>query len=103
MHLHVQKTNWDRWRIVVLFAVAMAWVESAAVDHLRTHIDRIVPYQANPLPTIGGLGPVEMTREFATLVMPLTVGMLAGHRWRWCSCPRRCSVNSKAPRRGAES
>lgn len=71
-----------RWLTVVLFAAAMAWVESAVVFYLRTHIDRIVPYQANPLPIIGGFGPVEMVRELATLVMLFTVGALAGRTWR---------------------
>ncbi len=60
----------------------MAWVESAVVDYQRTKVDRIEPYQSNPLPLIGRLGPVELTREAATLVMLLTVGMLAGRNWR---------------------
>jgi hypothetical protein len=71
-----------RWGVVVLYAIAMAWVESAAVFYLRTMIDRIDPYQPNPLPMIGGLGPAELVREAATLVMLLTVGMLAGRNWR---------------------
>ena len=62
--------------------MAMAWVESAVVYYLRTHIDRIEPYQANPLPLIGGLGPVELVRELATLIMLFTVGLLAGRTWR---------------------
>src|SRR5512137_1441106 len=70
------------WLMVVTFASAMAWVESAVVYYLRTHIDRIVPYQPNPLPIIGGLGPVEMVRELATLMMLFTVGTLAGRTWR---------------------
>jgi hypothetical protein len=41
-------------------------------------VDRLDPYQANPLPIQGILGPVELVREAATLVMLLTVGMLAG-------------------------
>jgi hypothetical protein len=49
---------------------------------LRTHIDRIEPYQPNPLPIIGGLGPVELMRELATMVMLFTVGALAGRTWR---------------------
>jgi hypothetical protein len=57
-------------------------VESAVVFYLRTHIDRIVPYQPYPLPIIGGLGPVEAMRELATLIMLFTVGMLAGRTWR---------------------
>ena len=60
----------------------MAWVESAVVYYLRTHIDRIEPYQPNPLPIVGGLGAVEFAREFATLVMLFTVGALAGRTWR---------------------
>jgi len=71
-----------RWLTVAAFAAAMAWVESAVVFYLRTMIDRIEPHQAMPLPVIGGLGPVEMVREFATLIMLLTVGMLAGRTWR---------------------
>jgi len=71
-----------RWAVVVLYAMAMAWVESAVVYYLRIHIDRIEPYQPNPLPVIGFLGPVEAIREAATLVMLLTVGMLAGRNWR---------------------
>jgi len=74
--------GWKRWLVVVCFAAAMAWVESAVVFDLRTMVDRIQPYQENPLPLIGPLGPVELGREFATLVMLFTVGMLAGDTWR---------------------
>lgn len=70
-----------RWLVVVAFAVAMAWVESASVYYIRTVTDRIVPYQADPLPIRGVLGHVELVREAATLVMLLTVGMLAGGTW----------------------
>lgn len=75
-------TRFAHWWIVVIFALAMAWVESAVVYYLRTHIDRIVPYQPDPLPIIGGLGPVELVRELATLIMLFTVGWLAGTTWR---------------------
>ncbi len=71
-----------RWLTVVAFAIAFAWVESAVVFYLRTHIDRIIPYQAYPLPIIGGFGPIEFAREFATMVMLFTVGVLAGRSWR---------------------
>jgi hypothetical protein len=71
-----------RWAVVAAFAVAMAWVESAVVLYIRTLVNRIEPYQADPLPLIGSLGPVELVRELATLVMLLTVGMLAGNTWR---------------------
>lgn len=74
--------TWARWSTVVLFAIAMAWVESAVVFYLRTMIDRIEPYQANPLPVFGGLAKAELVREAATLVMIFTVGMLAGRTWR---------------------
>src|SRR5262249_53249367 len=71
-----------RWCTVVAFAVAMAWVESAVVFYLRTMLNRIEPYQPNPLPMIGGLGSAEMIREAATLVMLMAVGILAGRSWR---------------------
>lgn len=70
------------WSVVVLFAMAMAWVESAVVFYLRTMIDRIEPYQANPLPNFGGLAKAELIREAATLVMLFTVGWLAARNWR---------------------
>src|SRR5690349_24486935 len=71
-----------RWFVVVIYAVAMAWVEAAVVYYLRTMLNRIEPYQARPLPIIGGLGLAEMVREAATLIMLLAVGTLAGRRWR---------------------
>jgi len=71
-----------RWSIVFLYAVAMAWVESAVVLDLRTMFARIDPYQPNPLPEIGNLGPAEIIREAATMIMLLTVGVLAGRNWR---------------------
>ena len=75
-------SNWDRWLIVCAFAIAMAWVESAVVFDLRTMVDRIQPYQENPLPLVGKLGPVELVRELATMIMLFTVGVLAGKTWR---------------------
>src|SRR4249920_74553 len=72
----------QRWLTVVIYAAAMAWVESAVVYYLRTHIDRIEPYQPNPLPLVGGLGPVELGRELATMIMLFMVGALAGRTWR---------------------
>ncbi len=67
---------------VVVFALAMAWVEAAVVFYLRTMIDRVEPRQPEPLPVMGGLGPAELVREAATLVMLLAVGVLAGKTWR---------------------
>src|SRR5262245_47638945 len=70
--------KWGRWGLVAIFAIAMAWVESAVVFYLRTMLDRIEPYQPNPLPNFGGLAKAELVREAATLVMLFTVGWLAG-------------------------
>lgn len=68
---------------VMLYAAAMAWVESAVVFYLRTMIDRIDPYQPNPLPmTAFGFGQVELLREAATLLMLVMVGCLAGRTQR---------------------
>ena len=82
MNTPLQNTDWRRWLTVVGYAIAMAWVESAVAYYLRTMIHRIDPYQPNPLPIIGGLGPVEMVREAATIIMLLTVGLLAGRNCR---------------------
>jgi hypothetical protein len=67
-----------RWLVVATFAIAMAWVEAAVVYYLRTLVNRIEPYQPNPLPIATGLGEAELVRELATLVMLVTVGWLAG-------------------------
>lgn len=71
-----------RWVVVVAFAIAMAWVEAASVFYIRALVDRIEPYQADPLPMNGALGRVELWREAATLVMIATLGVLAGRTWR---------------------
>jgi hypothetical protein len=71
-----------RLLVVAGFAIAMAWVESAVVFYLRTLVDRIEPYQANPLPIAGNLGGAELVREAATLVMLAAVGWLAGRTGR---------------------
>ena len=67
--------------VVLAFAVGMAWVEAASVYYIRALVDRIIPYQATPLPIHGVLGGVELVREAATLVMLLTLGMLAARSW----------------------
>lgn len=71
-----------RWLVVVVFAIAMAWVEAASVYYLRAMVDRLEPYQTNPLPIRGVLGQVELVREAATLIMLATLGMLAGRTRR---------------------
>jgi hypothetical protein len=63
--------------VVTAFAIAMAWVKAAVVFYLRRMVDRIEPYQANPLPMAGDIGGAELVRELATLVMLATVGWLA--------------------------
>jgi hypothetical protein len=72
----------SRWSVVVIYSIAMAWVEAVVVYYLRTMVDRIEPHRPNPLPIIGGLGTAELVREAATLVMLLAVGTLAGRNWR---------------------
>jgi hypothetical protein len=71
-----------RWSTVAVFAVAMAWVEAAVVFYLRTLVDRIQPYQPDPLPVSGSIGFAELVRELSTLVMLITVGTLAGRTWQ---------------------
>ena len=66
------------WILVAIFAIAMAWVEAAVVYDLRLLVDRLEPYQPNPLPISGALGNIELAREAATLVMLAAVGALAG-------------------------
>lgn len=75
-------TEKQKMFVVVIFAAAMAWVESAVVVYLRTMIDRIIPYQPDPLPNFVGLGQIEVVREAATLVMLVTIGWLAGRTRR---------------------
>jgi hypothetical protein len=70
-----------RWTVVAAFALAMAWVEAAVVFYLRTLVNRLEPYQTQPLPDLPGAW-AELVRELATLVMLLTVGWLAGRTWR---------------------
>ena len=74
--------NRTRLIVVILFALAMAWVESAVVFYLRTMFDRIEPYQPHPFPISLGIGVAEIIRELATMIMLLTVGWLAGNTWR---------------------
>lgn len=69
-----------RFAAVQVYALAMAYVEAAAVLYLRTiygGIDPVGPRSTpfNPVPSFGG---VEMGREAATMVMLAAVGWLAG-------------------------
>jgi len=71
-----------RWWIVFVYALAMAWVEAAVVVYLRTLVNRLEPYQPNPLPIMGRMSEIELVREAATMVMLAAVGMLGGRTWR---------------------
>lgn len=82
MKASLTATAATRWLAVFLFAIAMARVESSVVFYLRTMIDRIEPYQPNPLPVFGGFAKAELIREAATLVMLATAGWLAGRNAR---------------------
>lgn len=79
---HWLNSRWRRWFVVVLYALAMAWVEAAVVFYIRSHIDRLVPYQPEPLPVVGGFALAEIVRECATMIMLATLGCLAGRTWR---------------------
>ena len=71
-----------RFAIVVIFSIAMAWMESATVAYLRTLVNRVEPYQHLPLPVADSFGTTELIREAATLVMLVTLGWLAGKSWK---------------------
>ena len=80
MNDHVSERG--RWAVVIAYAIAIAYVEAACVFYIRALVDRIEPYQPNPLPITGALGNVELWREAATLVMIAAVGLLAARTWR---------------------
>ena len=71
-----------RFALIVIFSIAMAWMESSTVFYLRTLVNRIEPYQRTPLPITDSFGVTEIVREAATLIMLLTVGWLAGASWK---------------------
>ena len=68
---------------VVVFAVAMAYMESAVVVYLQRALG-ITPDSLFPLRNgemVGNLAAIEVGREFATLVMLVAIGWLLGRRW----------------------
>src|ERR1035437_3329273 len=68
---------------VVVFAAAMAYLESAVVVYLQRALD-ISPDHLFPLSRpdmVGDLAAIEVGRELATIVMLVGVGCLAGRRW----------------------
>lgn len=80
-----------RATVVVAYAFAMAYLESAVVVYLQRAL-LITPTALFPLrdqAMLGGLGSIEIGREVATIVMLATVGWLAGgtsfERLAWTS------------------
>jgi hypothetical protein len=68
---------------VFVFAIAMAYLESAVVVYLQRALG-ITPDSLFPLreaETVGDLAAIEVGREFATLVMLIAVGWFLGRRW----------------------
>jgi hypothetical protein len=68
---------------VIVFATAMAYVESACVVYLQRALS-ISPDQLFPLrgpEVVGNLTAIEVGREFATMVMLASIGWLAGRNW----------------------
>ena len=68
--------------IVIGFAVAMAYMESAVVVYLQRAIgvnpDMLFPLRQSDV--VGNLAAIEVGREFATLVMLVALGCLVGRR-----------------------
>jgi hypothetical protein len=75
---------------VVVYAIAMAFVEAAVVVYLRQILVPGDPTASTPTTGVGAIPVVEAFREAATIVMLLAVGVLAGgdtwERFLWFSC-----------------
>ena len=66
--------------VISFFAIAMAYLEAAVVVYLQRAL-KIDPHTLFPLKdqsSLGGLGAIEVGREFATLAMLAAIGWLAG-------------------------
>jgi hypothetical protein len=72
----------QRWTIVVVYALAMALVESAVVAYLRALLNRPDPYMPSPLEVPAWVIQTEIVREAATIAMLIAVGWLAGRTGR---------------------
>lgn len=68
--------------VVALFAMAMAWMESAVVFYLHSLSERLEPSLRQAVPQLPHLGFTEAVREAATLLMICAIGWLAGRTWR---------------------
>ena len=71
-----------RWMAVVVFGIVMGYAEAAVVAYLRIWLNRVDPYQPQPLVIPTWVESAEMLREAATIVMLAAVGWLAGRTWR---------------------
>jgi hypothetical protein len=69
-----------RWLVVVLFAIAMAYLEAAVVLDLRTIHGELDPFLPVVTPMPLHLAKAEVVRELATMIMLAATGWLAG----WC-------------------
>jgi hypothetical protein len=76
------QAQWAQWIAVVIYAMAMAWVESAVVVYLRIPSGHFEALQPSILPPIAPVMIAEPIREAATLVMLAAVGWIAGKTWR---------------------
>jgi hypothetical protein len=69
--------------VVVLFAIAMAFLESAVVVYLQRALgmDVGVLFPLQDPGAVGDLTAIEVGREAATMVMLVAIGWLAGRSW----------------------
>lgn len=67
-----------KFTAVAVYAVAMAYLESAVVVYLRRIYNIADPLQGTPLDSY--IGAIEIGREAATLVMLAAIGWIAGHK-----------------------
>jgi hypothetical protein len=78
------------WVWVIVYAIAMAFVEAAVVVYLRQILSPGDPAVSTPATGVSVIPVVEAFREAATIVMLLAVGVLAGgdtwERFLWFSC-----------------
>ena len=72
-----------RAAVVVAYAVAMAYLESAVVVYLQLaqsiSPDKLFPIRGADV--VGNLAAIEVGREFMTVVMLAAVGIMAGRKW----------------------
>lgn len=75
------KNNWTQLGILTGFAVAMALLESAVVVYMRRLYYPEDPMELFPLSFLNSYDPIlELSREVATIVMIVTVALLAERR-----------------------